>query len=114
VTSKSEYKIAFVPVNLALAYGLRFPDSVRRDASIVRSDDACGGSERTAHRRQRSDKGFETTHGEGTNLWYRFFSNGRIVPTHGPLCGCKVTELYRSVHAILMGGHATGRAIVPR
>jgi hypothetical protein len=31
-------------------------------------DDGGGGSEKTAHRRPRNDKGFETAYGEGTNL----------------------------------------------
>lgn len=31
-------------------------------------DDGGGGSEKTVHRSPHSDKGFEATHGEGTNL----------------------------------------------
>ena len=34
----------------------------------VLCDDGRGWRERTADRRPRSDKGFETAHGEGTNL----------------------------------------------
>jgi len=42
---------------------------LRRDGGAVGPcDDGDGGSERTAHRSPRSDKGLETTYGEGTNL----------------------------------------------
>ena len=42
---------------------------LRRDGGAVGPcDDGGGESERTAHHSPRSDKGFETTHGEGTNL----------------------------------------------
>ena len=42
---------------------------LRRDGGAVGPyDDGGGASEKTAHRNPRSDKGFETTHGERTNL----------------------------------------------
>jgi hypothetical protein len=40
----------------------------RRGGAGVPCDDGRGWCERTAHRRPRSDKGFETAHGKGTNL----------------------------------------------
>jgi len=46
---------------------------------VVPYDDGCGMSDRTAHRRTRSDTGFETAHDEGTNLGGRFSLTGRIV-----------------------------------
>ena len=40
----------------------------RYGGADVLCDDGRGWRERTADRRPRSDKGFETAHGEGTNL----------------------------------------------
>lgn len=40
----------------------------RDDGAVGPRDDGGGGSEKTVHRSPRSDKDFETTHGEGTNL----------------------------------------------
>ena len=40
----------------------------RRGGAGVPRDDGRGWCERTAHRSPRSDTGFETAHGEGTNL----------------------------------------------
>jgi hypothetical protein len=40
----------------------------RRGGAGVLCDGVRGWCERTAHRRPRSDKGFETAHSEGTNL----------------------------------------------
>jgi hypothetical protein len=41
---------------------------LRRDGVVVLCGDGRGSSERTDRRRPRSGTGFETTHGEGTNL----------------------------------------------
>ena len=40
----------------------------RVGGEVVHYDDGCGGGDRTAHRRPRSDKGFEEAHDEGTSL----------------------------------------------
>jgi hypothetical protein len=53
-------------------YGFRATNRVRlrlrRDVGAVGPcDDGGDESEKTAHRSPRSDKGFEATHGDGTN-----------------------------------------------
>ena len=40
----------------------------RGGGAVVLCDDGRGGRERTAHRRTHNDMGFETAHGEATNL----------------------------------------------
>jgi hypothetical protein len=41
---------------------------LRRGGAVVPCDDGVEWNERSDHRRPRSDKGSETTHGAGTNL----------------------------------------------
>lgn len=61
---RSQNRLGRCPVTRRTGARLEF----RRGGAGVPRDDGRGWCERTVHRRLRSDKGFETAHGERTNL----------------------------------------------